>query len=278
MPSRTAGAAGELRERGSCRGGVGSGNADLEPVAADLALQVGGRPLGDHAAVVDDRDAVGETVGLLEVLGREQHRRAAVDERLDRVPERDPAAEVEPRRRLVEEQDRRPRDERGGEVEAAAHPARVGADEAAACIGEPELVEQLGRTRACRSSPEVVQAAHQLEVLEAGEVVVDGGVLPREPDLLAHAAGAAQHVNAGDPGRTAVRLEQGRQDPDGGRLACAVRAQEPQHGGGLGAESHLTKRLHGAEALPERVDLDGWRARHPRSISVRRGVDGPEAR
>ena len=38
------------------------------------------RALGDHPPVVDDRDAVGELVGLLEVLGGEQHRRAVVDE------------------------------------------------------------------------------------------------------------------------------------------------------------------------------------------------------
>ena len=79
--------------------------------------------------MVDDDDPVGEPVGLLEVLRREQHRRAAGDELLDDRPQLGAAARVEAGGRLVEEQHRRAVHERGGEVEAAAHAARVGAHE-----------------------------------------------------------------------------------------------------------------------------------------------------
>jgi hypothetical protein len=71
------------------------------------------RPWSDH------RDAVGEPVGLLEVLRGQQHGRAAGDAVLDRVPQRAAAARVEAGGRLVEEQHRRAGDERGGEVEPA---------------------------------------------------------------------------------------------------------------------------------------------------------------
>jgi hypothetical protein len=54
--------------------------------------------------VVDDGDPVGQPVGLLEVLRREQQGRPAADEVLDHVPQREPAARVEPGRRLVEEE------------------------------------------------------------------------------------------------------------------------------------------------------------------------------
>ena len=47
---------------------------------------------------------------------------------LDRLPQREPAARVEARGRLVEEQHRRAVHERGGEVEPAAHAAGVGLD------------------------------------------------------------------------------------------------------------------------------------------------------
>ena len=40
---------------------------DVEPLAADLALQLGGRPFRDHQALVDHGDAIGEPVGLVEV-------------------------------------------------------------------------------------------------------------------------------------------------------------------------------------------------------------------
>ena len=62
----------------------------------------------------------------------------------------DPAAEVEAGRRLVEEEHRRPRDERGGEVEPAAHAARVRAHEPVAGVGEVEVGEQLARALARR--------------------------------------------------------------------------------------------------------------------------------
>ena len=41
------------------------------------------------------------------------------------------------------------------------------------------------RSRECRA-PEVVEAADHLQVLEAGQVLVDGRVLAREPDVLAN--------------------------------------------------------------------------------------------
>ena len=59
----------------------------LEALAAHAALQLVGRALGDHPPVVDHGDAVGEPVGLVQVLGREQHGRAGGHARLDRLPE-----------------------------------------------------------------------------------------------------------------------------------------------------------------------------------------------
>ena len=60
-------------------------------------------PRAAIAAVADDRDPVREAVGLLEVLGGEEDRRAVVRERLDGLPDREPAARVQARARLVEE-------------------------------------------------------------------------------------------------------------------------------------------------------------------------------
>jgi hypothetical protein len=96
---------------------------DLQPLAPDLGLELVGSPFRDHQAVVDHGDAVGEPIGLVEVLRREQHGRPSRDERLDRLPEPDPAPDVQTGRRLVQKENRGTRDERGGKVEAPAHPA-----------------------------------------------------------------------------------------------------------------------------------------------------------
>jgi hypothetical protein len=63
--------------------------------------------------VVDDPDAVGEHVGLLEVLRGQEDGHAVLAARAgDLVPERRAALQVEPGRGLVEEEDPRPVDER----------------------------------------------------------------------------------------------------------------------------------------------------------------------
>ena len=53
---------------------------------------------------VDDRDVVGQLVGLLQVLRGQQQRRALADQLADDLPHAEPAARVEAGGRLVEEQ------------------------------------------------------------------------------------------------------------------------------------------------------------------------------
>jgi len=52
------------------------GHREFEHIPADPALELLGRSGGDDEAVVDDHDLVGQLVGLIQVLGREQQRRA----------------------------------------------------------------------------------------------------------------------------------------------------------------------------------------------------------
>jgi len=96
---------------------------DLQPLSPDPVLELVRGPMGDHTAVVDDRDGVGETVGLVQVLGGQQHCRALGHQPLDRLPQADPAARVQSSRRLVKEQDLRFGHQRSGQVQAPAHAA-----------------------------------------------------------------------------------------------------------------------------------------------------------
>jgi hypothetical protein len=59
----------------------------------------------------------------------------------DDIPEPAATARVEPGGGLVQEEDLRAADEAGGQVEAAAHPARVGLGGAVGGRGEVELLE-----------------------------------------------------------------------------------------------------------------------------------------
>ena len=144
------------------------------------ALSSVGRAGGDDAAAVDHRDAIRELVGLFEVLGGEQHRRARVGERADDVPQLAAAAGVEARRGLVEEQHARRDDEAQREVEAAAHAARVGADAAGRGIRQREALEQLRGAPAFAAAGERPESRAIITRFSApGEHVVDGRGLAR---------------------------------------------------------------------------------------------------
>src|SRR5919198_356700 len=113
-------------DRGRARVVRGIDRDRLDRRLRDLGLERGRGALGDDVPVVDDPDAVGEHVGLLEVLRRQEDGDALLArEPADLAPERGAALNVEPRRRLVEEEHRRAVDEREREVEPPLHPARV---------------------------------------------------------------------------------------------------------------------------------------------------------
>ena len=71
---------------------------------AGVGLQLVAGARGDHLPLVQHDDAVGELVGLLQVLGGEQDGGAVGDQLADRAPQAEAATRVQPAGRLVEEQ------------------------------------------------------------------------------------------------------------------------------------------------------------------------------
>ena len=70
----------------------------------DAGLDLGGRPVGDDAPIGHEQDPVGELVGLLQVMGGEDHRLAAGGERPHGRPEAVATLDIEGHGRLVENQ------------------------------------------------------------------------------------------------------------------------------------------------------------------------------
>ena len=98
----------------------------FEYVGADARLEFSRRAFGNHHPVVDHGDPVGELVGLLEVLRRQEDRHAeVVVEAPHLLPDRRPAGRVEAGRRLVEEEDARIVYQREGQVQPALHASGV---------------------------------------------------------------------------------------------------------------------------------------------------------
>jgi hypothetical protein len=253
----------------------------LEHGRAEVGLELGRRPLGDDPSLVDDGEHLGQAVGLLEVLGGQQHGGAVVDERLDHLPQVVAALGVEPGGGLVEEEDARAGHQRGSEVEASTHPARVRLEGTVGGVRQPELVEQGGDPIAHDRPAEVVEPTDHREVLAPGQVLVDRRVLAGQADERAYHRRFVDDVVAEDPGRAAVRPQDGGEDPDRCRLARAVGSEQAEDGRLFDGEADAVERSHlatTAKDFAEVVSGDGVRhggAQSPEGRDVPTGHPGP---
>jgi len=103
----------------------------------------------------------------------------------------------------------------------------------------------------------VVEPADHVEVLEAGEVLIDRGVLAGEPDVAAHVVRVFEDVDARDFGGAAVGAQEGGEDAHGRRLAGAIGAEQPEHGAGADIEVDTAERGDLAVALGQAGRPDG---------------------
>jgi hypothetical protein len=235
--------------------GVGVTHVHLEHVLAGQGLQRRRGAGGDHLAVVDDDDVGGELIGLLQVLGGQQDVGPGGDQLADRRPQLAAAGRVQARGGLVQQQQAGGADQAGAQVQAAAQPAGVGADQPVGVGGELELVQDRGGGRPGPLVGEPEQAADHLQVLAPGHGPLHGRVLAGQPDQLPHPRGVAQRVDAGDRQGPGVGAQQGGDGSDEGGLAGAVGAQQGDHPAGV---DHQVKPGQGpgpAEALGKAASL-----------------------
>ena len=251
-----------IAPRALALGGVG-GN-DLDRRAADLGLQRGRGALGDDVAVVDDPDAVGEHVGLLEVLGRQEDGDAVLAApAADLLPERGAALDVEAGGRLVEEEDARAVDERERQVEPALHPARVAAHLAVGGFGQADALEQLVGARPALGPRQRLEAACRRRCsrpVSSGSSAASCSAAP----IARAPAGPASTTSK--PATRAVPTVGGSsvvEHQHGGRLAGAVRAEEAVDLARGRSQVDAVDRPRAFLELPdEALGLDGETAAH----------------
>ena len=197
--------------------------------AAHHALQRARVAAGDDATVVDDDDVVGEPLGLLQVLRRQQDRRALVHERLEHVPQLDARARVEARwsaRRGTAPRARRPASPpgRGGGACRRSRSWPGARRRRSARTARAARPRGLGRPRgrgggARRSSTRFSRPVSRPSTVAS---------CAARPMHLAHRARILRGTSM--PATRAVPASgrgQRRQDADRRRLAGAVRAEQP---------------------------------------------------
>lgn len=205
-----------------------------------------GRALGDHRAAVDDRDAVGERVGLLQVV-RDEHDRGPVRAQGSHlVPEIRAVLRVQTAGRLVEEEHLGPVDDAECDVQAAALAARVGAGDAVDELAERQQFDQLVGAAGGLLGAHPVQLRLQVQVLTTGGGQVGAAELADVADPATHLVRAASDVDPGDLGAAPVDRQQRRQHPHRGRLPRPVGTEQTEDLAGADGEVDAAHRLHRA--------------------------------
>src|SRR5215472_17929537 len=232
------------------------GHRDLDPVTADHALQVVRRALGDHPAGIHDGDSVRELISLLEILSREQHGGARFGKGRDDVPHLAPAAGIEPRRRLVKEEDGRQDDEGRGQVQPAAHTSRIGPGDAIRSVPEAKLVEELSRSMQAVPRRKVIETPDHLQVFAPRQVLVDRGLLAGQPDAGFQPVRVHDDVEAGHRSASGVRLQQRREDAYRSRLPGAVGSEQRENAAFSNSQVETVQRDGRPEALDQAFGVD----------------------
>jgi hypothetical protein len=119
---------------------------------------------------------------------------------------------------------------------------------------------------------ELEQPPEQDEVLPAAEDLVDGGVLPGQPDPFADPLGLTRDVEAGHRGPARVEAQERAQDAHGGGLAGAVGPEQAVHGSGRNGQVEPVERGGRAVGLADPFGLHG-RIGGSHAASVRRRAD-----
>ena len=135
-------------------------------------------------------------LGLVHVVGRDEDRGAATDQREQALPEIAPALRVDGARRLVEQQQLRVVQRRRGEREPLALSAAQRAGALRQQALEIELGRELGDARVSRRAREAEDPRHEVEVLVHGQVVPQREPLRHVAELGAQLLGIARHLVA----------------------------------------------------------------------------------
>ena len=237
------------------RAGSGSRSPSAAPVSS------AGAPMRDDLPLAQDGDAVGELLGLVEVVRGQQDRLAERAQRADHLPGGPARGRVEAGRRLVEEEDLGVADQAEAEVEPPLLAAGERPHRASRFSSRPTSSITSSASRGL-----AVVAGEEREALPrrsgSGTSRTTGGRRRCARATRSRRAAGPRRARRPSRRRAAVALE----DLDGRRLAGAVRAEQAEDLARLDLEVDPAQRLVRPVRLPQAADGDG---RHQSSSTAR---------
>ncbi len=233
------------------RGHVDAGRAREADLVSAAPHQLGGGALGHEPAVVDDHNMVGQALGFIEVVGRQQDGRSLGAELADHLPDGDAALRVDPGCGLVEEGDLRPADESQGQCEPALLTTRELAPGATLAAGQADPLEQRNSVRRC-----VVERRRMPQRFQGADARVHATRLEHHAHATGERGVVGQGVESGNADRACIRSAVALESLDRGRLAGAVGTEDGGDLARLGVERETVDRGDRAEADHQLVHLN----------------------
>src|SRR6185503_12254519 len=205
------------------RDGDVTGERDDEP-GMRVRAQVSRESRSRDLAAIEDDDAVGDALRLVEIVRAEKDRAVASAQRNDERAKRACGLGVERGRGLVEQEDGRVMHETARDRDLLFHPARERAEADVETVRQAEQLREL--LGAARSVGDVVQMAEERQVGAKGHALVERGLVGHHAATAADPARIGAHRDPVDEYVTLARSEDACDDAARGRLAGAVRAEE----------------------------------------------------
>ena len=194
-------------------------------------------------------------LGLVHVVGRDQHGDALGGEVVDLVPELAPRLGIDAGRGLVEQQQLRLRQDAGAERQPLLPAARQLAGKLIGAGGKPEPADRLAR-RLARIG-HAIDAGDEFEILANGQIGVEAEALRHVADIALDRVGLRADVVAEAGPLAGIRREQPAQHAQRRSLAAAVRPEKAVDLALRHLQAEVVHDRAWAEALGEAVHVDG---------------------
>src|SRR5215211_2122105 len=198
-----------------------------EPVSRAAVISfhhLGDGAFGEEAPVADHGYPVAQLLDLGEEVAGEEDRQAFLVEAADERAHVAHPARIQAVRRLVEDQDLRLPQQRGGYRQALLHTRRIRLDLVPL---SPEKPDRLKDPRHGRFPLAPVGGCEDLEVVARREIVIEAGRVHETGDALATTGSAGRTPE--EVYLTLGRLDEAEDSPDRGALTTPVGAEEPVH-------------------------------------------------
>jgi hypothetical protein len=169
---------------------------------------------------------------------------------------------IDPRRRLVQQDDLRPVQDAGREAQPPAHADRELQDGLVGAVGEADQVQRVDDRRGRIPRRDALRAGEEVQVLGRRQGGIERHLLGYEPEHAAPGGRPGGQAVPSDRHGTLVEAEQGSEDAERGRLAGAVRAEKSDDLARCNGERELRESDPLAVALGEPFDRNRWRHRY----------------